>query len=149
MPPLPTQLQADLGLDATDFDTAATFKVPTSCSPTDTDPLEESGGGTNSDNCFTSASTDGLGTVCPTGTIGLVTSNSAVKVCALCPAGSFCDGSSSQACEGGTTTSGVGKDACGTDCPVGTYAPAGTYPCLPCPAGSYASAAKTAVCEEW
>lgn len=99
------------------------FKVPERCSATDGAFLD--GSGNANDNCFTMSDTSGLGTTCPEGTIGVITSNELVKVCTLCPAGSACKDDSSEACPGGKTTFGVGESSCDTDCLAGTYAPAG------------------------
>ena len=66
------------------------------------------------------ASPEALGTLCPDGKQGIFV-GTAVKVCALCPAGTYGDGIGCSPCDAGTAAPLVGSSACGADCDAGTY----------------------------
>ena len=64
----------------------------------------------------------------------------------MCQIGHEFDGSVCTACAAGTSTAGLGFDAC-SPCPVGNEAAAGDA-CQACPAGKFSSATGTSACSE-
>ncbi|PSC69766.1 pro convertase subtilisin kexin type 5-like [Micractinium conductrix] len=99
----------------------------------------------SSTRCKDGASPEALGTLCPDGKQGIFV-GTAVKVCALCPAGTYGDGIGCSPCDAGTAAPLVGSSACGADCDAGTYSEDGFSTCLPCPVGTYSDGETNTAC---
>ncbi|PRW59428.1 serine threonine [Chlorella sorokiniana] len=85
-----------------------------------------------------------IGQTCAAGRYGLVVkppSGASIKVCFLCPVGTYGDGNGCTAVSAGKASDTVGatQDPVAT-CAAGTYAQGGNSDCLPCPAGSFSAA---------
>ncbi|KPF41078.1 hypothetical protein [Rhizobium sp. AAP43] len=90
-----------------------------------------------------------LATKCALGAYG-VTTVDGVKICALCPAGTYSDdGVGCSPCDAGTSLGTVGGTAAGqcTNCVAGSYAQGGNSDCLLCPAGQYQDTAAQGTCK--
>lgn len=80
------------------------------------------------------ATKDVIGDSCAAGRYGIVvtdeTTGDELKLCPLCPAGTYGDGDGCTACAAGTYSGIVGTDAaCTSNCPAGEYAPEGKAAC--------------------
>lgn len=92
-----------------------------------------------------------LATKCALGAYGIATP-AGVKICALCPAGTYSDdGVGCSPCDPGKAlgnVGGTGAVQC-TNCNAGSYAQGGNSNCLLCPAGQYQDAPAQGNCKVW
>ncbi len=92
-----------------------------------------------------------LATKCSHGAYGIATAGG-VKICALCPAGTYSDdGVGCSPCDAGHALGNVGGTSAGqcTSCSPGSYAQGGNSDCLLCPAGQYQDGTAQGDCKVW
>ncbi|PSC75114.1 multiple epidermal growth factor-like domains 6 [Micractinium conductrix] len=95
--------------------------------------------------CLDNTIPEGIANPCPPGRYGIFVSTE-IKVCGLCPAGSYSDeGNGCTSCEAGRVST-MGQSGCAAMCGPGTFSPGGSSTCLPCPAGTYSEDVANQIC---
>ncbi|KAL4447462.1 hypothetical protein ABPG75_004681 [Micractinium tetrahymenae] len=98
--------------------------------------------------CLDGSVLGGVANLCPAGRYGIQMSDD-LKVCALCPAGSYSDtGYGCTSCDAGTVSD-LGAASCTTNCGPGKFATGGSSTCLPCPPSTFSDGPANGLCSTW